>query len=402
MIQRLQFRYPKFIKDAFFTKSKFSIISAGRRSGKTYNAAQWLCDELLDPNTQWGFNPQGLWVDTTQGNCDQYVEQYFKHILKDVWALCHYSSERKKLTLPNGIPIKFGSSERPELLEGFEYPRGVLNEGGIILKKAALWDNTLQPMFKGDTTKVRIIGTPKGKNKFHKLSLQYETHHFTCWDSPYWDKNELEKLQLETPQLVWKQEYLAEFIDDGGSVFRNILQNITNREDSEARAGATYIIGIDLAKFQDFTVIMVADVSSKEIVYIERFNEIDWSFQKQKILNVWNKFKRPRIIIDATGAGNPIYDDLHNAGVNIEPFIFTASSKKELIWDLAIALDNKEIKYPNNELLINELESFGYEMTRAGNITYSAPDGMHDDMVIALALVNKLIKLRKGINLSFI
>lgn len=397
----IKLNYPEFIYPALFDKTKIINIVAGRRTGKTLNSAQWLIEELLD-DSDFDYSPAGLWVDVTQGNISKYIERYFKKILKDEWSLCHWNDQKKILTLPNKIPIDFGSAERPELLEGFEYPRAVLNESGIILKKEGLWDNTLYPMFKGKNTKVRNIGTPKGKNKFHELTIRYKTYHYTCYDSPYWDPNELEEIKKNTPELVWKQEYLAEFIEGEGSVFRNIRNCIKDDQHSEAKPGCTYVLGVDLAKHQDFTVIIVADVNTKQVVFKDRFNQIDWTFQKQRILNVWSKFGRPRIIIDATGPGNPIYDDLRNAGVNIEPFEFTNASKKELIWDLAIALDNQSIFFPPWEDLIGELESFEYEMSRSGNIIYSAPPGIHDDIVIALALAYRLIKSSVKVNLSFI
>lgn len=398
----LKFNYPKFIAPAFFDDEKFINIVAGRRTGKTYNASQWILDELLDPVTEWDFNPMGLWVDTTQGNIDKYVDQYFRPLLGDAWSLSKYRYDKKILKLPNGIPLVFGSAERPELLEGFEYPRAILNESGIILKKSNLWDNSLMPMFKGEKTKVRNIGTPKGKNKFHQLTLQYKTYHYSCYDSPFWDQSELEHIRRDTPEIVWKQEYMAEFIDGEGSVFRNIRNCIEPEEYDSARDGKTYVMSVDLAKHQDFTVITVGDVETKHVVFKDRFNQIDWSFQKQRILNVWNKFNRPHLIIDATGVGNPIYDDLHNAGVNVEPFTFTSATKKEIIWDLAVSLDNRTITFPAWEDAIGELEAFGYDMTRSGSITYNAPDGLHDDIVIALALLNRLFKTNVEVRMSFI
>lgn len=398
----ITFDYPKFIAPAFFDEEKFVNIVAARRTGKTFNAVQWLLDELLDPNQEFDLNPQGLWVDTTQGNIDRYVERYFKPILGEAWTYSHYRYDKKILKLPNGIPIDFGSAERPELLEGFQYCRGVLNESGIILKKPQLWDNSLMPMFKGEKTKVRMIGTPKGKNKFHTLTQQHKTYHFSAYNSPFWNKDELDNIKQTTPELVWKQEYLAEFIDGEGSVFRNILSCVNPIEYSQAKPGTTYVMGVDLAKHQDFTVIMVAELNSGQIVYMDRFNQIDWSFQKQRIINSWNQFSRPKILMDATGVGNPIYDDLHNAGINVEPFTFTPSTKKELVWDLAVSLDNQSIHFPAWEVLIGELESFGYEMSKSGNISYNAPQGLHDDTVISLALVNKLLKSTVEVKLSWV
>ena len=41
---------------------------------------------------------------------------------------------------------------------------------------------------------------------------------------------------------------------------------------------------------------------------------------------------------------------------------------------------------PEIELLAKELDSFEYQITGSGNVTYGAPSGMHDDGVLSLAL----------------
>ena len=239
----LVFKYPTFIQKPLFSKAKYVIIKAGRRTGKTYNTVQWICEELLEAPKS------GLWVDTTQANLSNYVDLYFKSILKPIWDLMSWNAQKYILTFPNGSYIHFRSAERPELMEGFEYDRGVLNEAGIILKKSSLWDNTLQPMFKGKSTRVRFVGTPKGKNKYadlwarsqDSLDVDWEGYTFTVYDSPYWDKDELKKIKPQIPQEVWSQEYLAEFIDGAGSVFRNISSCIS-QELHENRKTAVHML----------------------------------------------------------------------------------------------------------------------------------------------------------------
>lgn len=389
----LSLQIADFILPAFNDQSKITHIRAGRRTGKTYNAVIWLIQQLLIPNPPDYWN--GIWVDTRQVNIDKYIERYFMPILRPVWHLCSWNGQKKILKLPNGVPVDFGSSQEPENLEGFAYARGVLNEGGIILKKAGLWDNTLEPMFKNEYSKVKIIGTPKGKGKFFELGQQYKSYHYSIFDSPFWKADEIEKVKAQVPAHIWQQEYMAEYLDDGGTIFRNISSCIREPEPDTP----VDIIGIDLGKHEDFTVIVCANTEKKQIVEIDRFNKIDWTFQKARIINMVEKYGRPKIVIDSTGLGDPIYDDLVKLNMNVEGYKITSASKTLLIENLSVALDNKEIFFPKNLDLIGELEAFSYEESPSGNIRYSAPDGLHDDCVIALALVN--LYIRTNIPLSF-
>jgi len=389
----LTFKYPLFIQDPLFSVAKYVIIKAGRRTGKTFNTVQWICEELLDKKRT------GLWVDTTQANLSNYVERYFKDILKPIWHLMHWNAQKYILTFPNGSYIDFRSAERPELMEGFEYDRGVVNEGGIVFKKSSLWDNTLQPMFKGKDTKVRFIGTPKGRNKFADLysrgsdsnNIEWESYTFTAYDSPYWDKDELEQIKPQIPQEVWSQEYLAEFIDGAGSVFRNINQCVIQELHEDPQDGCDYVMSIDLAKHQDFTVIYIADQKTGKVVFQDRFNQIDWGFQKTRIRATYQRFNCREAIIDSTGVGDAIFDDLNNGGMNVRSFKFTSSSKNPLIQNLSVAIDNRSIEFYPFPELISELEIFGYEVSPMGAVRYNAPDGYHDDCVISLALINELL-----------
>ena len=399
----LNFNYPDFIKPALFNNNRITTIVAGRQVGKTYNGGQWLTEELITATEeeQLNYNLGGLWVDTTNANLDKYVDRVFKKILRPVWELCHWEAQKKILHLP---PLKhqrpyidFGSAERPENLEGQAYYRGVLNEAGIILKKPSLWDSTLSPMFKNEFSRVKVVGTPKGRNKFHNLSVTNPNYHFSVYDSPYWTKDEIESKRKTTPIMNWKQEYLAEFLENTGSIFRNIQDGI-----KEIRTKDGDLMAIDLAKYDDFTVIMIGNSKTKEVIHIERFNQTDWGYQKKMIYELWGRFGKPKTIVDSTGVGDAIYDDLKSAGMNIIPFKFTAKSKKELIENLSISLQNSSIFFPKNDMLISELESFEYTLTKSGNVIMSSPEGMHDDMVIALALLNRIMQDYIPLEISFV
>jgi hypothetical protein len=334
---------------------------------------------------------RSLWVDTVHANIDKYIDWYFRPILADIWQYCSWNAQRKILKLPSG-EIDFGSAQKPENLEGFNYPRYVLNEGGIILRKSSLWDNTLFPMIKGENVKGKIIGTPKGRNKFHELAVlgrsenpEYETFHFTVYDSPYWTSKQIETARSLSPELVFKQEYMAEFIEGEGMVFRKIREVVKDTY-TEPVKERRYVIGIDLAKHVDFTVIVVIDDLTHEVVYKDRFNQIDWVLQRARIKSAWEKWNRGRIILDSTGNGDSVFDELVAMGMTVTPFKFTNQSKAEIVNNLSVAIENKEIWLPNDPQVIDELEIFEYEVSKTGNVRYTAPEGFHDDIVMALCL----------------
>ena len=382
--QKTLIEIPSFLKEAYLDESDIVCIVAGRRTGKTYNFVLWLLQKL-DNDT----GKRALWVDTRHTNLDKYVERYFKPLLEKMghWGNCKWNQQKKILTLHNGSYIDFGSAERPEMMEGFGYDYAVLNEGGLILKKRSLWDNTIQPMVKA--AQVRIIGTPKGKNTFESLSRLYKTYHFTAYDSPFWKPEEIEQSKASMTQEAFAQEMMAEFIDGAGSVFRNIYENATGTLLDAPREGRRYVMGVDLAKHTDFTVIMIGDAETKEVVWHDRFNQIDWGLQKSRVISAYQKFKCGYGVIDATGVGDGIFDDLINAGLNLEGFKFTATTKQELVSNLSIAMDNQAIRYPKIETLTDELSIYAYEQRANGQFSYSAPEGFHDDEVMALALLNR-------------
>jgi hypothetical protein len=356
MSQLPKISVPSFLKEAFLDVTDIVVIKAGRRTGKTYNFVLWLIIQLdREPGKA------GIWVDTKHSNIDKYVDRYFRPLLivMNHWGQCNYNQQKKILTLHNGSYIDFGSGERPELMEGFGYDYAVINEGGIVFKKPSLWENTLYPMIKH--AKVRIIGTPKGKNHFETLYRRYRHYTFNCFDSPFWTAQEIENAKETMTEEAFRQEMLADFIEGAGAVFRRITENVSGQLLEGPADNKRYVLGADLAKHQDFTVILIADAEAHQVVYHERFNQIDWGLQKQRIINAYQKFYCTSGVIDATGVGDAIFDDLHSAGLNVEGFKFTSTTKQELVSNLSVAMDNGQIKYPAIPELTDELAMYGYE-----------------------------------------
>ncbi len=382
-------------QNKFFYESqaKKKIIAKGRRWGLTQGYAHRACEYLFD-----GIGP-GLWVDTVNSNIDRYVERYFYPILTKIpqkyWK---WRQQRKEIEI-FGHKLDMRSADRPELIEGFGYKFIMLNEAGIILRDEYLYYNTILPMTLDFDPDVYVGGTPKGKGLFHELATradspdkpEQEFFRFTSFENPYLNKKKRQELIDEIPRSIQEQEIYAGFLEDSSTVFRNI-EKCSTALPAEPVSGKAYQMGIDLAKHVDYTVIIVMN-SDGEMVYMDRFNQLDWAIQRERIKAVHKKYNNAKCWIDSTGVGEPIYEDLVNDGVDVEGYKFTNESKKQVIQGLMISLEQEKIRIFQKEDLLgkvlrDEMLIFEYEMTSSGLIRYQAPEGYHDDCVIALALTN--------------
>jgi hypothetical protein len=166
----------------------------------------------------------------------------------------------------------------------------------------------------------------------------------------------------------------------GNEHIRNCIRPMSNRD--------PVVFGIDLAKSYDWTVIIGLD-SEGNTAFFSRFQK-DWHSTKQEIL----KLPKKPIIIDSTGVGDPIFEDLQRAGLIINGLKFTQNSKQQLMVGLQTAIQTGRIGYPTG-LIVNELEVFEYQYTASG-VKYSAPSGFHDDCVMALALAWHNMNFKAG------
>lgn len=190
---------------------------------------------------------------------------------------------------------------------------------------------------------------------------------------------------MDMPERVVRQEIYAEFLDDTGVVFRGTTA-IATAERKTPITGHIYVIGCDLAKVQDYTVLTVYDRSNNNQVWQERFNKLEWPFQKTKIKALSSYYNNALVSIDSTGLGEPIFEDLQRSGVPIEPYKFTNESKKELIEKLVIWIEQQKLRMLNLPETISEFNNFTYDISSSGKVRYEAPQGFHDDIVISHAL----------------
>ena len=373
------------IFQTFLEGARFMVIACGRRFGKTMLCAFIVIWSALQ-NEKWN-----IWiVAPTFPQTDilwEMVIQYMpKAYIKQIYE------GRKLIELKNGSRIWAKSADNPQALVGRGLDLIVFDEASMVPIDA--W-NYMRPALGDRKGRAIFPTTPKGKNWFYDIYMkdpknggddpEYHSYHFPSMDNEFLDPHEFISMTKDLPELMYRQEILADFIDTGGEVFRNLNKVLADCLQPPL-PDHNYIGGIDLGKYQDFTVIEIADLDTNHVVFHERFNKLDWDYQKVRIQQILKSYNDALAFVDSTGVGDPIVEDLQRQGCNVKAFKFTLTSKKQVIENLMKMIDDQIIRIPDLPEIRHEFSIFGFEQSQFGNIRYSAPDGQHDDIVIATAL----------------
>jgi len=291
------------------------------------------------------------------------------------------------IELKNGARIQIRSADSPDTQLVSETLDGVVLDE-FAQYDATVWPMHVRPMLATTNGWAIFVGTPRGHNWAHDL-YQYGLSGHPDWASfrwastasPYFSSEEYLRAKLEMPERIFSQEIEAEFVSGSGAVFRNIDACIG----VQGQLDGNSVLGIDLAKVKDFTVVHVLN-SRRETIETGRWNKLDWGLTKARIGEIYRRVGAVKAVVDATGLGSPIVDDLRRVGLNVEPVSLTSESKADIIENLMVLLDQGAIRIPNDAGLIGELRAFTFETLPSGRDRYEAPSGKHDDQVIALAL----------------
>tara|TARA_R100000808_G_scaffold6135_3_gene18397 strand:+ start:5903 stop:6940 length:1038 start_codon:yes stop_codon:yes gene_type:complete len=297
-----------------------------------------------------------------------------------------YTSNESELTvtLVNGATVAFKTAEKPDNLYGEDVYGAVIDEATRAREES--W-HAIRSTLTATRGAIRIIGNVKGRRNWaYKLARMAESgvenwHYakltaYDAVDAGVLDIEEIEQAQAQLPDNVFKELYLAEPSDDGGNPFgQSAIKECIGTLSSEAPV----VFGIDLAKSVDWTVAIGLDANNR-VCRFERF-QLPWEETLGRIIKA---IGNTPAIIDSTGVGDPIVERLQRSLSNVQGYHFSPSSKQRLMEGLSVAIQSKNIEYPEGDI-VNELDAFGYEYTRTG-VRYSAPQGLHDDCVMALAL----------------
>ncbi len=293
----------------------------------------------------------------------------------------------REITLINGAVITFKSGEISDNLFGEDVWAAVIDEASRLREESF---HAVRSTLTATNGPLRIVGNVKGrKNFFYALArkaqggaenMKYTK--ITAYDAVaagVLDAQEIEDAKAMLPEDVFKELYLAEPTDDGGNPFG--IKNIENCFRPAEPKGIVTAWGADLAKSFDWTVLTGLDGRGVQSSFERWQGPLAAATSR-----IAAKIGQVKTAIDATGMGVMPAEVLQKTSDTIIPYTFSSKTKQTLIEALVVAIQRSEIII-TDQTTHDELMEFEYEYTRTG-VIYTAPQGFHDDCVIALALAN--------------
>ncbi len=328
----------------------------------------------------------------------------FRWIPEEVRKQLKVNHSDHSITFPNGSVWQIKGADKPDSLRGPK-PKGIsVDEYGEIAKRwgSELREAVLEPTIHSSGGWIDYGGTPKGNNDFEyirQIAMRGDNPDWwgskkTVEDTGIYSKEEMDSIKANAVNMDFiMQEYYCQVLEGASTVFKNHYHCVEGNLE-EPIEGHTYVFGVDLARTFDRTAIVGFDTHTNHLVYFKTLQNESWEQQKQTILGILKRYNGAQAVCDATGVGDSFVEQLSLAGANIWPFKISSNQvKRNLIEKLAMFLENKYLTYPDIEEIKDELNSFEYEVTANNNITYNAPVGKHDDIVIAMALAVQLLQM---------
>lgn len=363
--------------------ARFRVLACGRRWGKTRLGSALCIAVAATGGRSWWVAPS--YPVATVG------WRLIKRLSGQIPGVAIHQGDRL-VTLPGGGEIQVRSADNPDSLRGEGLDFVVLDECAFMREEA--WTEALRPALSDRHGRAMFISTPKGRNWFWRLWQRCQDETQDEWhgwqlptsDNPYISDSEIEAARQDLPERIFSQEYLAQFLDDAGGVFRRVLDAATAAPQDSGIHGHEYIFGVDWGRSNDFTAIAVFDLTTGELCHLDRFNQIDYQVQLGRLEALASRFRPRAIVAESNSMGQPLIDQLQRGNLPIVPFTTTNASKSIAIDALALAFERGALRIIPDPTLIGELQAYEAERLPSGMIRYGAPAGMHDDTVMALAL----------------
>ncbi len=382
---------------ALFGPERYSVVEGSTKCGKTAPCLIWLAEQAMAGKPGQNF----WWVAPVHTQAEIAFRRMKRGLPQGIYRA---NNTENWIELANGARMWFKTGEKPDNLYGEDVYAAVIDEASRVREES--W-HAVRSTLTATRGPIRIIGNVKGrKNWSYRMARKAEAGEpgmvharITAHDAikaGILSAKEIEDAKRDLPESVFRELYLAEPSDDQGNPFgiSSIQACIGPLSTKPPKAW-----GWDLAKSVDWTVGIALDADGKTCRY-HRFQK-PWT---ETMSTVLSETGRVPALIDATGVGDPIVEQLQRkGGNNFEGFKFSSPSKQQLMEGLALAIQKSDITYPNGPrpgngeyAIVGELEAFEYVYSRTG-VKYSAPEGMHDDCVMGLALAVMLLIGRRPV-----
>ena len=331
----------------------------------------------------------------------------------DLLSSTGYLKRDRQVHFANGSLVEFRSAEWGDTLRGPGLNWIWKDEAQLIKEEA---HRILMGRTSDQLGRIWDTGTPLGiGNHFHRTFAwgldpehpQYASFRWGSTANPMVTPAEVESMRAQVPDAWWRQEYLAQFIEGVASVFGDLTACIVDAPPppSDRIKRPRHVLGLDIARKRDFMFGVVMN-NWGQVVDTYRSNKTTWAFQLERVLELVDRWGGCPVVGDATGVGDAFVERLKAAGVRVTPIVFTAKSKIDLVEQLMLDFEGQRVWLPRSgaggfeDRLIYELQIYRRQLTRRGNVSYNAPEGEHDDGVVALMNANwgvRRLRLAAGI-----
>jgi hypothetical protein len=398
----LNFKLLPWQQEVFADSTRFKVIAAGRRCGKSRLAATTLLIEGLKC-------PAGsavLYVAPTNGQARQIIWNVLMELGRDIISNSHINNQ--DITLINGAVIYVRGADRPDTLRGVSLTYAVLDEVADI--KPETWEQVVRASLSDKKGRAMFIGTPKGRNWFYDLynlgdvdkddknyDPDWKSWHFTTKDNPLIDPDEIESAKKTLSSFAFKQEYMASFSNAGSDIFKEewIKKGV------EPQYGS-YFVAVDLAGFEevakqaanskkrlDESAIAIVKVTDEGKWWVKKIEHGRWDIRETaaKILMAMRDYKPTSVGIERGALKNavlPYLSDLMRKN-NVYSHIvdLTHGNRKKtdrIIWSL-------QGRFEHGRIVLNSDEDWDVFLDQ---LLMFPAQGVHDDLPDALSYIDQL------------
>lgn len=389
-------------QEVYSDTTRFKVVAAGRRTGKSRLAA-W----LLIINALQAERGHVFYVAPTQGQARDIMWQTLLELGHPVIAGSHINNLQIKLV--NGATISLKGADRPETMRGVSLKFLVMDEYADM--KPDVWEQILRPALADQKGHALFIGTPMGRNHFYELykyaemadDETYKGWHFTSYDNPLLDPSEIDIAKKSMSSYAFRQEFMASFEATGSEMFKE--QWIKYGEEPEV---GDYYIAIDLAGFEevgkkrtkntklDETAMAIVKVGDNGDWYIDNIIHGRWSLDETaiKIFQAVRDYRPVSVGIERGIAKQAVMSPLMDLQKKYAQFFrveeLTHGNKKKtdrVMWALQGRFENGIVSMNKGDWNARFLDQL-----------FQFPDPLtHDDLVDALAYIDQLANVPYGI-----
>lgn len=375
------------------SNAKYKVLMCGRRWGKSLICQLISLQSIFEGQRVAYITPTNSLGKEFYREVLKIIQPYLQHIYQD--KLDQYlkvNGTDLRIEIKNGGEtgtLEFFSGE-PEALEkglrGRKFHKVIVDEAAKINDLENAWINVILPTLIDYDGDALLVSTPRGMNYFYSLyqlglkgETDYASWNFRTHDNPYLNVAVLAKMQKAMTAAAYKQEMLAEPTANERNPFsadaiqRNTMPELSKNE--------TIVYGIDLGSRVDYSVIVGLDEDGN-MTHYDCF-QLGWIETMEKLKTLPSTVVK---VIDATGLGAPVYEQLENIVKHLRPFVFTNSSKQAIVQQLIKDVETDQVKFL--EPVAKELSTMEQYETAHGNMKFEAQPGFHDDSVMALAMAN--------------